>query len=111
MYRGQPASFASESKAIAITKAAISRQFDRQLPRNRVAFLYMPLMHSEDMADQDLSVKLFEAAGLAENARFARHHRGIVARFGRFPHRNAILGRESTAEELTWLASDEAFRG
>ena len=111
MYRGQPESFASESKAIAITKAAISRHFDRQLPRDRLAFLYMPLMHSEDLDDQERSVALYEAAGLDDNLRFARHHRELIRRFGRFPHRNAILGRDSSREELDYLASKDAFTG
>jgi len=111
MFRGEPESFSTESNAITVSKLAIDRQYDLQLPKDRLAFLYMPLMHSENMGDQNLSVSKFEAAGLEQNARFARHHRGIVERFGRFPHRNAILGRESTPEELEWLASDQAFTG
>lgn len=111
MYRGKPESFSTESKAVAISKSAIEQDFDQQLPVEQLAFLYMPLMHSESMDDQDLSVAKFEAAGLANNVRFARHHRKIVERFGRFPHRNQILGRKSTQEELDWLASDEAFTG
>ena len=75
------------------------------------AFLYLPFMHSESLGDQDRAVALFESAGLDGNLYWAKHHREIVRRFGRFPHRNEILGRESTAEELAWLASDEAFRG
>ena len=97
--------------AIEVSKWAISRNFEQQLPVDQVAFLYMPLMHSENIDDQNLSVMKFEAAGLKNNARFARHHRAIVERFGRFPHRNEILGRESTQEEIDWLASDEAFKG
>lgn len=111
MFRGEPESFSTESHAIRVSKLAIDRQYDLQLPKDRLAFLYMPLMHSENMDDQNLSVSKFEAAGLEHNARFARHHRGIVERFGRFPHRNAILGRESTPEEVEWLASDQAFTG
>ena len=68
-------------------------------------------MHSEDLADQDLSVDLFTAAGLEKNLRFAQHHHEIVRRFGRFPHRNAILGRASTAEELDYLSSKAGFQG
>jgi uncharacterized protein (DUF924 family) len=68
-------------------------------------------MHSEKLADQDQSVALFERAGLTDNLRFAEHHRDIVRRFSRFPHRNAILGRDSTPEELAYLASPEAFKG
>ena len=111
MFRGKPESFSTEALAIGVSKWAISQGFDRQLPKDRLAFLYMPLMHSEDMSNQDQSVYLYETAGLENNARFARHHRDIVRRFGRFPHRNEILGRESTPEEVEWLASDEAFKG
>jgi len=111
MFRGKPESFSTESNAIEVSKWAISRNFDQQLPVDQLAFLYMPLMHSENTDDQNLSVMKFEAAGLENNARFARHHREIVKRFGRFPHRNEILGRESTQEEIDRLASDEAFKG
>jgi len=71
----------------------------------------MPFMHSESLEDQDRSLALFKAAGLKDNLKFAQHHREIVKRFGRFPHRNQILGRESTQEEIDWLASDEGFKG
>jgi uncharacterized protein (DUF924 family) len=71
----------------------------------------MPYMHSEELRDQETSVELFEQAGLQDNLTFARHHREIVRRFGRFPHRNAILGRTSRPEELDYLASDGAFTG
>jgi uncharacterized protein (DUF924 family) len=111
MYRGQAKSFASETQAIAISLHAIEKGFDRELSTDRLAFLYMPLMHSEELVDQDRSVELFEAAGLESNARFARHHRELIRRFDRFPHRNAILGRQSTPEELEYLASNQAFTG
>jgi uncharacterized protein (DUF924 family) len=111
MYRGQPAAFASEKKAVAIARQAIARGDDQRLPRSWVLFLYMPLMHSENLTDQDQSVDSFHRAGLANNLRFAEHHRGLIRRFGRFPHRNAILGRDSTPEELAYLASPEAFKG
>ena len=71
----------------------------------------MPLMHSENIDDQNMSVRLFEEAGLEENAKFANHHRIIVEKYGRFPHRNEILNRESTEEECNYLKSDEAFKG
>jgi uncharacterized protein (DUF924 family) len=111
MYRGRPEAFATEQRAVAVTKRAVAQGFDTLIPKERLMFLYMPLMHSEHLADQDLSVQLFAAAGLADNLRFAEHHRGIVRRFGRFPHRNAILGRQSTADELDYLASPQAFKG
>ncbi|MCB1801542.1 MAG: DUF924 domain-containing protein [Gammaproteobacteria bacterium] len=111
MFRGQARAFATEAAAIAVSKQAIAAGFDAQLAGDRVAFLYMPLMHSESLRDQDLSVKLFEAAGLKDNLRFARHHRELIRRFGHFPHRNEILGRTSTVIERLYLASNEAFTG
>jgi uncharacterized protein (DUF924 family) len=68
-------------------------------------------MHSETLADQEQSVQLFFEAGLDDNISFAQHHRDIVARFGRFPHRNAILGRVSTPEEIAYMQSSEGFKG
>jgi uncharacterized protein (DUF924 family) len=111
MFRGEMESFSTEALAIKVAKEAIQKGFDKMLSKEQVVFLYMPLMHSENIDDQNLSVSLFEQAGLAENARFARHHRDIVQRFGRFPHRNSILQRESSAQELEYLNSKEAFKG
>jgi len=111
IYRKQPQSFAGESKSREIAALAIDQGFDQQLTGKQKAFLYMPFMHSENLADQHRSVALFEVAGLKDNLRFAEHHRDIVRRFGRFPHRNAILGRDNTAEEQTYLQSKEAFLG
>ena len=111
MYRDTARSFATEAEAIRVTRDALRHGLDRQLPGARKAFLYMPLMHSEELVDQDESVRLFAAAGLSDNLRFARHHRELIRRFGRFPHRNAILGRDSTPEELEYLASKSAFTG
>lgn len=111
MFRGDAKSFSTEQQAVAVARYAVANGLDQQLPVERRAFLYMPLMHSENLADQDESVRLFEAAGLDGNARFARHHRELIRRFGRFPHRNAILERESTPEEIEYLNSKEAFTG
>ena len=111
MFRGEAKSFSTEQQAVEICKVAISRGFDKQIALDQRAFLYMPLMHSENLLDQDLSVQMFEQAGLEGNVRFARHHRDLIRRFGRFPHRNAILGRESSREELEYLGSKEAFLG
>lgn len=111
MFRGTAQSFASTQQSITVAKHAIAQGFDQQIDKTQVAFLYLSLMHSENLADQDLAVALFTAAGLDNNLRFAQHHREIVRRFGRFPHRNAILGRVSSAEEQTYLASKEAFKG
>jgi len=111
MFRGDVKSFSTETMAVKVSKLAIEKGFDQEIEKDKVAFLYMPLMHSENMEDQDLSVSLFEKAGLEENAKFARHHRGIVEQFGRFPHRNEILQRESSQSEIDYLNSDEAFKG
>lgn len=111
MYRHRAESFATEAKAVAMTKQALAQGFDQALDDDGRVFLYMPLMHSESLADQDQAVALFEAAGLTDNLRFARHHRDLVRRFGRFPHRNAILGRPSTDQERAYLSSREAFTG
>lgn len=109
MFRHRPESFSTEALARGVADRAIARGLDARLQAPRLPFLYLPFMHSEDAADQARSVRLFEQAGLTENLRFARHHRDIIARFGRFPHRNAILGRPSTAEEIAWLASPQGF--
>jgi len=109
MYRGRPESFATEQRAVAVAKTAVDRDFHLGLAPERRLFLFMPLMHSEDPDDQDLCVSLFQSSGL--DTRWPEHHLGIVRRFGRFPHRNAILGRESTPDELAYLASDAAFKG
>lgn len=111
MFRGKAESFKTEQQAVAVCKRALAQGFDAQIPADRVAFLYMPLMHSENLDDQNLSVSLFETAALAGNLRFALHHRELIRKFGRFPHRNRILGRTSTPEEDAYLASDGAFTG
>lgn len=111
MFRGQTKSFSTEARAISVAKQAIQRAFDNQLGNEQLVFMYMPFMHSENMQDQNRAVELFSAAGLQENVKFAKHHRSIVERFGRFPHRNEILGRQSSQQELEYLQSDEAFKG
>lgn len=111
MFRGQPESFSTEAQSREVAAAAIDKGWDKQIDRSRLAFLYMPFMHSENLNDQDRSVALFEAADLQDNLRFAKHHRELIRRFGRFPHRNAILGRPSSKEEREYLASKEAFHG
>ena len=109
LFRGSPRSFETEAASRAVADAAIARGFDAELDGEEKTFLFMPFMHSETLADQERSLALFRDAGL--DTRWAEHHRAIVARFGRFPHRNDILGRETTPAEAAWLASDEAFSG
>lgn len=111
MFRGTAKSFSTEAKAINVSRKAISNGFDKLLSTTQLSFLYMPFMHSEILENQNYSVKLFEQAGLESNIRFAKHHRSIIERFGRFPHRNEILKRTNTSEELEYLASPQAFKG
>ncbi len=110
MFRGTPKSFSTESNAIAVTHNAITKGFDLQLEAIQLPFLYMPLMHSENLDDQNYSVRLFEQAGLEANLRFAKHHQSIIKTYGRFPHRNKILNRTSTTDELNYLSSPQAFK-
>lgn len=111
MFRGKVQSFSTEAAARRVASGAIERGFDTALTDMEKALLYLPFMHSEELFDQDRSVALFEAAGLTDNLKWARHHRDIIRRFGRFPHRNAILGRTSTSAELAYLDSPDAFHG
>lgn len=111
MFRDQPESFATEAMARAVADRAIVRGFDQVVPLIQRPFLYLPFMHSETLIDQDRCVRLYQQPGLEHSLGFARHHRAIIQRFGRFPHRNAILGRPSTVEELAYLASPDAFHG
>jgi uncharacterized protein (DUF924 family) len=105
MFRGEPRSFATDGKALAIAQRAVSDGLDQQVPPLWRTFFYLPFEHSEDRAMQARSVSLFRALGNAETTRFAETHRAIIDRFGRFPHRNVILGRESTPQEAEWLAA------
>lgn len=111
MFRGGVKSFSSESIAVKTAKHAIEMGLDKNIDKDKVSFLYMPLMHSENMDDQNLAVKMFEQAGLMDNVKYAKHHRDIVEKYGRFPHRNEILNRESSPEEIEYLDSDGAFTG
>lgn len=111
MFRNQIKGFETEQQAVAITKYAIKNKLDQEIENDKISFLYMPLMHSENNHDQDLCVEKFGDRMLEHNLRFAKHHRDIVRKYGRFPHRNKILGRESTQVEINYLNSDKAFTG
>lgn len=111
MYRGDARSFATEARSREVASFAIDKGFDKTLPVGQQAFLYMPFMHSEDLADQELALELFAQPGMESNLRFARHHHAIVQTYGRFPHRNAALGRSNTAAEIEYLNSKQAFTG
>ena len=105
MFRGKPASFASDAKALDLARRAVEFGYDdRDLSADRRVFFYLPFEHSEELADQHRSVELISALGNAEYTKYAIAHRDVIERFGRFPHRNTILGRTSTAAEESYLA-------
>lgn len=98
VHRGTPLAFAFDSLARQLTWGVVARGWDRTAPRRERPFIYMPLMHSEGVADQLASLRLFASEG-RESFAFARSHHRMIARFGRFPHRNAVLGRKSSPAE------------
>lgn len=100
MFRGHADQFATDHLALAIARAAVDKQFDDQLNERERGFLYMPFQHSENLANQNRSVLLFTELGDDEQLGYAQKHRDVIARFGRFPHRNAMLGRAPRPEEL-----------
>lgn len=107
-FRGTARAFAGDARALAAAQALVASGADRAMPGVRRQFVYLPFEHSEDLAMQDESMRLFTELGrdepaLADLATWADKHRVIVARFGRFPHRNDALGRASTAEEIEFL--------
>ena len=99
MFRGHADRFSTDPLALAIARGAVERGFDDGMPAERRQFLYMPFEHSEDLRDQRQSLLLFTALGVPEQLRYARLHHDVIERFGRFPHRNAALGRKPTAIE------------
>ncbi len=108
LYRDDPRAFQQDGKALALAKSVISRGDDALLTPIERHFLYLPLMHAEDREAQEHSVQLYEALGLEEPMDYARRHRDVIVRFGRFPQRNAALGRPSTPEEKNALESGSA---
>ncbi len=112
MFRGTPRAFATDPQALALAKEAVANAFDRVLRAIERAFVYLPFEHSENLADQRESVRLFSEAAEAHPelwgfVPYAVQHLEIIERFGRFPHRNAILGRRSTPEELEFLSAPD----
>lgn len=103
MFRGTPRSFDSDPKALALAKSALAAGHDQAVDLARRIFFYLPFEHSEMLSDQERSVALFQRLGDANYLKYADAHYDVISRFGRFPHRNAILGRVSTPEELAFL--------
>ena len=100
MFRGHAEQFATDHLALAIAKDALEKGFDENLQQQERGFLYMPFQHSENVADQNRGVLLFTELGDHEQLSYAKKHRDVIERFGRFPHRNAILGRAARPEEV-----------
>ena len=103
LYRDSPLAFAYDDQALLLAQEAIRSEADQALDSKQKAFLYMPFMHSESQAMHEIAVKLYAAPGLESNYDFELKHKVIIDRFGRYPHRNEILGRQSTEEELVLL--------
>lgn len=110
IFRGSAHIYATDPMALSIANQALALGHDRQFNPSLRGFFYMPFMHSEVLADQQRCVALFKEVPDAESGKWATHHCGIIERFGRFPHRNRLLGRESTPEELAWL-NEGGFQG
>jgi uncharacterized protein (DUF924 family) len=103
MFRGEAKAFSSDALAREVATRAIGRGVDRRVTEPLLQFLYLPFMHSEDLADQIRCVELFRACGNADNLGYAEDHADIIRRFGRFPHRNQVLERLTTPDEQAFL--------
>lgn len=103
LFRDRPEAFACDGMALVLAQEAVSVSADRKMPPVRRVFLYMPYMHSESRTIHATAEQLFRQPGLEANLKYELKHKAIIDRFGRFPHRNAVLGRDSTAEEHAFL--------
>jgi len=104
IFRDTPEAFAYDSLALTLAQEAVRRKFDNELASEQQGFLYMPFMHSESQEIHEIALFLFDQPGLENNFNFELRHKSIIDRFGRYPHRNKLLGRESTEEELAFLS-------
>jgi uncharacterized protein (DUF924 family) len=109
MFRGTPKAFGSDAKAQEVCRAALDRGFDQERTPKERHFFYLPLMHSENLPDQAECVELYRKLGQEVALDYAIQHHDIIARFGRFPHRNKILGRETSEEEQEFLKTHKGF--
>ncbi|MEA1888767.1 MAG: DUF924 family protein [Pseudomonadota bacterium] len=108
MFRDKAQAFATDKLAVILVQEAVANQVDKELTAPQKSFLYMPLMHSESALIHETALELYSQPGLEFNLDFEKKHKAIIDRFGRYPHRNAILGRESTDEEVEFLAGPES---
>lgn len=104
VFRGEPRAFAADARALALAEAALAKGFDRAFPKEARFFFYLPFEHAEDMAAQERCVDLCRSLGVQEYYHYALIHMDVIRRFGRFPHRNPILGRDTTPAEAAYLA-------
>ena len=107
MFRGKPKAFATDSMAVQVARIALEKGFETEVDPDHKTFFYMPFMHSEVLSDQERCVDLFKALGGEEGLRYAIEHRDIIARFGRFPHRNRALGRTPTGDEIEFMKTHD----
>jgi uncharacterized protein (DUF924 family) len=110
IHRGTPAAFAADAKALVLAKSLVERAVDMELPQQLRKWIYLPYEHSEDLQDQKICLEMFERSGLEENVKWAQLHLDAIEAFGRFPHRNEILGRVSSPAEIQFL-KDGGFSG
>ncbi|MFT7687731.1 MAG: hypothetical protein ACI9FB_003088, partial [Candidatus Azotimanducaceae bacterium] len=103
IYRDKAQAFTNDTLSLCLAQEAVANKLDKDLVSSEKAFLYMPYMHSESRLIHTEAVKLYDAPGLESNLRFEQRHKDIIDKFGRYPHRNEALGRESTKEELSFL--------
>ena len=103
MFRGAAQAFSTDSLALALAQAAVAAHVADELDPAKRAFLFMPFMHSEAPVIHEVAVRLFSEDGMDSNLQFELRHKAIIDRFGRYPHRNAVLGRASSAEEIEFL--------
>ena len=106
LFRDSPEAFASDSLALALAQEAVSLGLDEKLNNLEKSFLYMPYMHSESLAIHEIVIELYSQEGLENNLDFEKKHKDIIEKFGRYPHRNQILGRKSSAEEIDFLQQE-----
>lgn len=109
MFRGSPKAFASDNQALDVAKFALTKAYDQAVDAKARQFFYLPLMHSENLEDQERCVKIYEKLGNDYSLKFAREHHDIIKQFGRFPHRNAVIGRENTQQETEFLKTHTGF--
>lgn len=110
MFRGDPATFAQDEQGLAVARRGIAKGHDKKADDNLASFFYLPFMHSEILEDQEECVRIFEAIDKPENLKAAVEHHDIIKQFGRFPHRNEVLGRETSKQEQAFL-DDGGFKG